>query len=105
MGALDQLLRGLRFVDGAHVAEVEIRIDPHAIAHCPPASLHTGTERDLPRMSQSAILIPEMVLVPMTPRRPEAVLLHDLDELLDVTRGAADHERSRILGCASPHAR
>src|SRR5580700_3077175 len=35
----------------------------------PPSSIHTGTERDLPRISQSAISIPATALMPMTPRR------------------------------------
>ena len=33
--ALDQLLRRLHFINRAHVAEAEVRVDPHAVAHAP----------------------------------------------------------------------
>ena len=97
MRALDQLLRRLGFIDRTHVAEAEVRIDPHPVAH---ATAQQHPRRNRERLAQN---IPKGNFDSRDgahaddAKAPEAVLLHDPHELLDVARIAADHERSEIL--------
>ncbi len=105
MRALDQLLRRLGFIDRAHVAEAEMRIDPHPVAHPAPEQ---HPHRDGERLAQN---IPKRDFDSRDrahaddAEAPEAVLLHDAHELLDVARIAADHEGSEILDRACDRAR
>src|ERR1700683_5335515 len=97
MRALDQLLRRFGFIDRAHVAETEVRIDAHAVAHAP-AQQHPHRDRE--RLAQN---IPKRDFDSRNgahaddAKAPEAVLLHDPHEFLDVARIASDHERSEIV--------
>ena len=105
MRALGELVRRFGFVDRAHVAKAQVRIDPHAVAHTAPEQ---PPHRNRKRLAQN---IPERNLDSGDgahaddAEAPEAVLRHDLDELLDVARVASDHEGREILDRACDGAR
>ena len=105
MRALGELVRRFGLIDRPHVAEAEMRIDPYAVAHAP---AEQPPHRNRKRLAQD---IPERDLDSGDSAHaddaeaPEAVLLHDLDELLDVARIASDHERREILDRACDGAR
>ena len=94
--ALDELLRQLGFIDRAHVAKAKMSVHRHAVAHPraeqPPHWNREQLAQDIPKCdfdSRDGAHADDA-------KAPEAVLLHDPDELLDVARIASDHERSEI---------
>src|SRR5579872_148160 len=98
-------LDGLRFVDGAHIAEAEMRIDSHLLTSLAPQ------EPPYRHAEGFAEYVPERNLDAGNgagsdcAEPPKAVLLHDPHEHLDVTWIASDHQRRYVLDCGRDRSR
>jgi hypothetical protein len=104
MRALDQLVRRFGLIDRAHVAEAEMSIDPHPVARLAPEQPPHGNREGLAQNVPERDFNSRDGAHADDPKAPETVLLHDPDELLDVARIAADHERSEIVDRARDRA-
>lgn len=97
VSAIDQLAGRFRLINSPHVSEAEMRIDPDALAHLP---AEQPPHRQIKRL---AIDVLERNLDSRDradsdgAEPPEAVLLHNSDELFDVARIASDDKRSEVL--------
>ncbi len=112
IAALDHLARPLdqrggvdRLVDGPHVAEAEVGIDAHPVAHL---AAEQTPDRHAEMLAED---VPERDLDARDGAHadgaepPEALLLHDADGLLDVARVAPDQQRRQVLDGADHGAR
>ena len=103
--AIDQRLGVERLVDGVHLSHAEMRVDTDAVASL---AAQQAPHRQADALAEN---VPERHFdaahrgLADDADPPEAVLVHDAHELLDVARVLAENERLEVLNGADHGAR
>src|SRR5579872_2590866 len=97
VGALDELLRTVSLVNRTHVAKAEMSIDTHFVSDL---SAEQSPDRNAKRLAE---YVPQRDLDPGdrahadSAETPEAVLLHDPHQPLDIARVAFQNQGRKIF--------